>query len=87
MTIMTATILASTGRFGMPLGGNRPSSKARCVSSGGTTASAAVMSTSEAVRISAMRCGANSAMMRRPRCGMRGASAFAAFCARMSTGP
>ena len=61
--------------------GKSPSSKARWVSSGGMTLSAAPMSTSTTVTTSAALCGANSSEMRRKRCGIFGASAFSARCA------
>ncbi|MEY9853424.1 hypothetical protein ABH923_003102 [Leifsonia sp. EB41] len=75
---MITTISISTGMSGVPDFGNSPWSKARWVSSGGTTDSAAPISTSTIVMMMAALCAANSDTIRRNRCGMRGASAFSA---------
>ena len=87
--IIASTSVVSTGMFGpdvAPLAstGKSPSSNARWVSSGGITLSAAPMSTSTTVVMSATLCAVNSSAMRPSRFGIFGASAFSARCAASS---
>ena len=75
---MSQTRVPRILKFGTSPSGNSPSSKARYVSSGGMTDSAALTSTSTTVTIRVGRCGANRAQRRHSRWEMRGASVFAA---------
>ena len=85
--IMMRTSRSRRSRSGGPPSiGKSAWSKICCTMSAGTTAMAAPAITSTPVMRIWKRYGRNSATTRRPRCGMRGASALSFFWASMSTG-
>lgn len=85
-TIMRPTSRPSRLRSTSPEGGNRASSKTRWITRGGITPSPAPTTTSSAVIATRRRYGRNSATIRFPRSGTRGAAAFAFRCADSSIG-